>query len=397
MIVRLRLVSVLLACVLLVACASTAASQPTSTVHKSLSTTQPVASDTTIKVENLVGQVKVRQGAAQLEVTAAIVAGGKDHAAAQALADAIALDVRRDGNALLVHVHYPVDHYQEYRYLPAKGTSDRDNGVHILGMAFGGSDSHSQVRYQGRQVSVYRGRDRGVPLHVDLVISVPADSHADIHNAVGLIDANHVRASLALNSDSGDVHATGITGKLTISSDSGDVAVADTQGMLSVNADSGDVAVHNANGNASVDADSGDITVTGLRGDMLRINADSGDIRITGANASLQLNADSGDISLQDLGTVPRLQASADSGDIRARGDLHGIGSFDLQADSGDVRLSTSQPPDVRMDIRSSDIRVDWPSVRDARKSDGRFTGEVGKASGDGRIHTDNGSVVLTQ
>lgn len=387
----------LLAFVLLTGCASALAGQPASTVHKSLSTTQAVPSGTTIRIENLVGQVTVQQGASQLEVTAAVVAGGKDQAAAQALADSVRLDVRHDGNTLVVHVHYPVDRHDSYLYIPPKGATDRDNGVHILGMTFGSSSSHSEVKYQNQRVSVYRGRDRGVPLHVDLVVSLPAGSHADIRNHVGPIGADNLHASLALHSDSGDIHANRITGRLAIHSDSGDATLADTQGTLTIDSDSGDVKVHNANGDATVDSDSGDVFITALRGNTLTVDADSGDIHVTDASASMRLNADSGDIWLKDLGSVPRLHANADSGDIHAHGDLRGIGSFNLETDSGDVRLSTTQPPAVHLEIHASDVHVDWPSVHAVRKRDNRFTGDVGKATGVGRINTDNGDVVLTQ
>ncbi len=387
----------LLSFVLLTGCAAAATDLPASTVHKTLTTSQALPAGTALKVENLLGFVKVQQGGSRLTVTATVVAGGKDHAAAQALADTVRLDVSNADGQVVVHVHYPVDRHDRYRYIPTKGSNQHDNELHILGITLHGSSRSSGIRYQGHRITVYRGRDEGVPLHVDLVVSLPAGANADIRNRVGPIAAAGLHATLALHSDSGDVQVRQLDGKLATYSDSGDVMVTDVTGPLSVDADSGDVKVHGANGDTRVNADSGDVTVSAVHGGRLTVDADSGDIRVDGASGPMRLAADSGDIRLKNLGKVPHLRAAADSGDIHVSGPLDGLGSFELSADSGDVVLVTRQPPAVHLDIHGSDIHVDWPSVHNVRTGENRYSGDVGTATGEGRITSDDGDVTLRQ
>lgn len=386
----------------LVAAAASCASMPTQahpvkTVHKTLTSTQAVPAGAEVKVENLVGYVKVQQGGPELKVTATVVAGGKDQAAAQALASAIKLDVSHQDGALVVHVHYPVDQYDSYHYIPTEGTAHSDDSVHILGFTISHSSSTSTgIKYQDQRVSVYRGKDEGVPLHVDLVVNLPTDSHANIQNQFGLIEANNLHGSLTLDADVGDIHANHITGKLKVDADSGDVVVTDMHGSLVVNADSGDVKVADIQGDTRIEADSGDIRAHGVHGQQLTFNADSGDIRVDDVSGTLQVNADSGDISLENLGTVPQLHAVSDAGDVDLRGNLSGLSAFNIQADSGDVTIAASALPPVHLDIQGSDVSVDWPSLNNVQRSEGRFSGDVGKATGQGNIRADSGDVRLS-
>lgn len=391
---RHHLFPALLVSALLAGCATTTIARPSHTVHKTLVTTQALPAGTRVKIENLVGYVQVRQGGSQLDVTADVVAGGSDQAAAQTLANSIRLVTSHHGNQLIIHVHYPVNRHDSYQYIPTQGAPVTEHSMRILGFTIG-SSSNTRTQYQGQRVSVYRGRDEGVPLHVDLVISLPAGSQASIRNHMGLIAANNVNGTLSLNNDSGDIHANHVDGALTIAADSGDTTVADTRGSLTVDSDSGDVKIRNANGDLKVDADSGDVFVNDAHGDTLTLNADSGDIHLDAVSGSLRLDADSGDIWLKNLGNIPHLHAEADSGDVHASGKLSGIQSFDLATDSGDVILTSRQPPAVHLDIQASDVEVKWAGVHNVQQDDDHYGGDIGTATGTGRINTDDGSVVL--
>lgn len=371
---------------------------PAKTVHKTLTSTKALPAGTEVKVENLLGHITVQQGGPQLKVTATVVADGKDQAAAQALASTIKLDVRQTGDDLVVHVHYPVNQYDSYQYIPAKGSSDSDHDLHILGFTISHSSSSSTgIKYQDQRVSVYRGRDEGVPLHVDLVVSLPTGSHADIRNHFGPITANNLHADLTLHGDDGDIHARHLVGKLKVDTDSGDTTITDMHGTLVVNADSGDVKLTDIQGDARIDADSGDISAHGIHGNQLKLAADSGDIRVDDVSGTLRINADSGDIWLENLDAVPHLHADSDAGDIVIHGDLSGLAAFDIEADSGDVTLAASALPDVHLDIRGSDVSVDWPSLTNVQSSEDHFSGDAGKATGQGRIHADSGDIRLSR
>lgn len=377
--------------------ASTTQVKPTETVHKTLTSTQPAPANTMVQVQNLAGHVTVQQGGTQLKVTATVVAGGKDQAAAQALADTIKLSVQRAAGTLTVHVHYPVDRYQSFHYIPTKVDTSNSAGLQILGFNISHSSSSTGIKYQQQKVSVYQGKDKGVPLHVDLVVSLPAGSRADIRNHFGLIQADSLNGDLTLDNDAGDIHASHIKGKLNIKSDSGDAIIADVQGMLSVETDAGDVDASNIQGNSNIQVDAGDISARNMHGDRLKLDTDAGDIQVTDASGTMHIDSDAGDITLKNLGVVPHLAVDSDLGDIHISGDLSGVASFKIGTDAGDITLATTQPPAVRLDIKGSDVRVQWPSLHDVQSSGSHFAGSVGKATGQGSIHTDLGDVVLKQ
>ena len=84
----------------------------THTLTRSVAT----AAGTTVEVQNLAGRMTVSTGGKGLEVTATVVAGGKDRASAEALAQTVQLSVDASGNRVSVHVDYPVDRYDSFRY-----------------------------------------------------------------------------------------------------------------------------------------------------------------------------------------------------------------------------------------------------------------------------------------
>ena len=57
-----------------------------------------IAPGSTVEVQNLAGRMTVSTGGKELEVTATVVAGGKDRAAAEALAQTVKLSVDAAGN-----------------------------------------------------------------------------------------------------------------------------------------------------------------------------------------------------------------------------------------------------------------------------------------------------------
>lgn len=374
-----------------------AQARPDTTVHKTMTNTQNhLAAGSEVKIENLLGHVTVQQGGPGLTVKATVVAGGKDQAAAQALANLIGIRVRHDHDGLVIHIHYPVNQYTSYQYVLPKDARTDHHAIHFLGMTFHPFDSSSSsLKYQHQHVSVYQGHDKGVPLHVDLVVSMPTDSHVKIDNHVGAIQAANLKGSLSLESDSGDISARHVSGRLTVDSDSGDTLASDITGPLKIESDSGDVTITAINGATTVEADSGDIHATRLDGSQLKLDSDSGDIRVSGASGTLLADADAGDVHIDGLGSVPWLKVESDAGDIVISGNLAGVTNFKLDSDAGDITLVTRQPPAVRLDIAASDIRVDWPGVRNMQSSNGHYTANIGAATGQGRIRTDTGDVTL--
>jgi len=332
-------------------------------------------------------------GGPQLQVHASVVAGGSDQAAARALADSIRLDVSHDGNHVLVHVHYPVDAHDTYRYIPTHGAQRHQQGFSFLGMHFGSGSS--SFDYQGHRVRVYRGKDKGVPLHVDLAVNLPAGLHASIDNRVGRMHANDVQGDLSLKTASGDIDAHAVTGTLDMHSGSGDMAVDNVKGTLRVRTGSGDVKLHGIQGSVDVATGSGDIHGGNIHGDRLQVRTGSGDVKLDDLAGDMKVETGSGDIGLRDITSVSEARIGSGSGDVQLGGDLSAMSHFEISSGSGDITLVTARPPAVHLDIRGSDIGVHWPGLRNVESGRRHFRADVGAATGDGHISSGSGDISL--
>lgn len=365
------------------------------TTHQTLTRSLAVPAGATVSVENLVGRMDVSQGGSQLEVTATVTAGGKDQAAADALAKTIKLSVDSSGNHVTVHVDYPVDQYDRYRYDRTPGGRDGDHDDCLFGFICGNSSSSTD--YQGEHVRIYSRHGDGVPLYVDVAVKLPAGANADLINHVGFIKVLEVKNNLGLHSDSGDMQANNITGNLNIDTGSGDIGLADQNGAVVVRTGSGDVKVRHAKGNLNIHTGSGDISGGEIQGDTLETVTGSGDVVLNDLTGSLNMRAGSGDIRLTEIKAHGGTTVSTGSGDITLAGDLSGMEGFDLRAGSGDIVMSTSQPPAVHLDIStgSGDINMHWTGVNNVTTSDDSFSGDIGAAKAIGKIHTGSGDVTL--
>ncbi|HET7651119.1 MAG TPA: DUF4097 family beta strand repeat-containing protein [Gammaproteobacteria bacterium] len=347
-----------------------------------------------VSVENLVGHMDVMQGGSQLEVTATVVAGGEDQAAADALAKTIKLSVTNSGNRVNVHVDYPVDQYDSYRYDRTAGRRDSGDGC-LFGFICGSSST--SLSYQGEHVRIYQRRGNGVPLYVDVSVKVPAGMNADLTNHVGLIQVANVKANLGLHSDSSDMQLDHTAGDLSIDTGSGDIGLAQQDGAVVVRTGSGDVKISQVSGNINIHTGSGDVHGGKLHGDTLETVTGSGDVVLDDIAGSLNMRAGSGDIHLSGIKAHGGTTVSTGSGDITLSGDLSGMDGFNLRAGSGDIVLATSQPPAVHLDINtgSGDINVHWAGLSNVATSDNSFSGDVANGKALGKIHTGSGDVTL--
>lgn len=365
------------------------------TVRQTLTQNLAVPAGTVVSVENLVGQMNITQGSGQLEVTATVVAGGKDQAAAEALAKTIKLSVNNSGKHVSVHVDYPVDQYDRYRYDRTPGGRSEDHDDCLFGFLCG--NSSSSVDYQGERVRIYSRHGDGVPLYVDVAVKLPAGVSADLTNHVGFIKALAVKNDLSLHSDSGDMQANKLTGNFNADTGSGDIGLADQDGAVVIRTGSGDVKASNVKGSLNIHTGSGDISGGNIQGDTLETVTGSGDVVLDDLTGSLNMRAGSGDIRLSDIKAHAGTTISTGSGDITLAGDLSGMEGFELRAGSGDITLSTSQPPAVHLDIStgSGDINMHWSGVNNVTTSDDSFSGDIGTAKTVGKIHTGSGDVTL--
>ncbi len=368
---------------------------PKQIFSKNIERTAVVSNDARVSIENLVGQVSIRQGGPQLQVKATVVAGGDDKDAARTLADSIRLDVTQHAGQVLVHVHYPVQDHDSYQYIPTHPVKAHQGGLHFLGMHIGFSNASSDLEYQDSRVAVYQGRDQGVPLHVDLLVNLPAGVHAQVVNQVGLLEASDLRNDLQLKSASGDMTVQGLIGDLGTHSGSGDATILQVQGTLDVHTGSGDIDLNGLQGSVRVLTGSGDITGGQLKGPSSQLHTGSGDIRLDGIAGDIVLDTSSGDIKLNGLAQVKRARINCGSGDIMLDGDLSSMQDFTLRSGSGDITLNSANPPAVHLDIQGSDIEAHWPDMHHVESGRRYLRADIGAASGNGRISTGSGDVTL--
>ncbi|HET6631607.1 MAG TPA: DUF4097 family beta strand repeat-containing protein [Rhodanobacteraceae bacterium] len=391
-----RMLPALLALALLAGCASQQATRPAHSVSKTLKASRAAPPGSSVAVENLLGHVRLSQGGPQFAVTATVVAGGDSEAAARALADSVSLALSGgNGAPLALRVNYPTNDHDSFRYVPASDDAQANPHVHVLGLDISGGSSNSSVTWQGKTVHIYRGQDRGVPLHVDLAISLPAGVHATVTNHVGPMEAHDLHAALTLHSSSGDLALSGVTGDIETRSASGDVTVSDQHGATSVHTASGDIKASRIDGDVRLHTGSGDIDGQVLHGQQLDIETGSGDIDVRGVSGALDFSTGSGDVTVADPGNVPSASLGTGSGDVVLHGDLSKLGSFDITTGSGDVTIATARPPALHLEIDSGDISVQWLNLSNVQTGQRHYSADVAGGSGQGRIHTGNGNVVL--
>ena len=437
-----RVLGTALGLALLGACSASApaAAAKLQTVSKTLTSTPAVPPGAGIRVENMLGDVRISQGGTQLQVTATVVAGGADQAAAQALADSIRLTLKNQSDQITLHVDYPVDAHDTYRYQSARPEANGTNGINVLGLHISGNFSgNSTFTYQGKAVRVTQGESaQGTPLQVNLAIQLPKGIRASVDNHVGAIDATDLANALELHSDSGDIATRHITGDLSIETGSGDAAVTEHTGNVAVHtgsgdltlrqvtgdidlhtgsgdidattlnartitmkAGSGDLKLHQTTGKLDLHTGSGDVTGTALRAGAIAITAGSGDIKLddvklADADGGLDVHTGSGDITLERAAGLTQANIDSASGDIRLSGDLSTLRTFDISAASGDITLASSKLPAVHLEIESPDIHANWAGIGNTKTSERRFSGDLGAATGTGSVRSASGSVTLT-
>lgn len=388
------------------------------TVQTTLTYTGPLpASITALKVENLAGHVSVTQGS-RFEVTATVVASGADQTAAQALAQTVKFDTAQSGDSFTLHVHYPVNQYDSYQY-PAEhadNTGGNNDNFCFLGV-FCVNGGGNNLSYQGSEVHVYRGSQRGTPLHVDLSVQLPANMQLALVNYVGRSDLQGLQNDLRVKTSSGDVFATGIAGKFDADTGSGDVHAKNLSGDFSADTGSGDVFADGFKGSVHADTGSGDVHMSNGSGQTLYANTGSGDVflnhtigdmqfdtgsgdvRIKDAAGSLHADTGSGEVHAENYTSGVNVWANTGSGDVNLAGDLSALRKLYIDTGSGDATLHTTAGLLLHLDASSDsgDLNINLPDMRNVVTHRGSFSADFGQAQGHGTISTGSGDITVTQ
>jgi len=184
-----------------------------------------VARGGSLSLENLLGSITVRGGgpAGKVLVEARVVAEAKTLEEAQGLAETIEIDRERDGDALLVHVSFPVDRHTAFR-LPKAGQGKLSRWLGPLLRR----DSVATV-YEGRAVRLGQSKD-AVALAVHLTVTIPNDIQSSIRQFMGSLQCTLVKGRVKLENVEGNIEARRIYGMLEARTGGGDLKVLTAKG-----------------------------------------------------------------------------------------------------------------------------------------------------------------------
>lgn len=125
--------------------------------------------------------------------------------------------------------------------------------------------------------------------------------------------------------------------RVTANSISGDVRVHGVGGELDAETVSGDIDVDGTTRRMAISSVSGSVHAERVEGD-LRAHSVSGDVRIAGARGDADVNSVSGNVEVRGA-QLGRLRARTVSGDVSYDGTFARDGRYDLDSQSGEVRL----------------------------------------------------------
>lgn len=337
-----------------------------------------------IDLENLAGRLEVvGTSGRELTVRATIVAGGDDEEEARELLGMMELTAQETGGRIAIRANYPVDEFNSYYY-------ERPD------QRWGGN-SETQTRYQGERVRVTSSR-RGVDLHVDFVLEVPAGVDLRAENVVGLVTLQDVDAHALIDTGNGDIRSVGGRGDVRFDTGSGAVDVRGHEGDVEADTGSGSVTIEDVDGDVSADTGSGSVEIYDVRAERIVADTGSGSVDLRDVTGSLWVDTGSGRVDAEGLIAGERIEIDTGSGGAELSGDLSAVRELDIDTGSGGVRIRTSHLPSWRLEIDtgSGGITVDLPELERVRSDRGYFRGIVGGGEGLAVIDTGSGGVRIS-
>jgi len=259
---------------------------------------------------------------------------------AQREAEALPVEVRRDGSSVVIHVPRPAGRRArvDFEITVPKGVAAR------IDVAKG---DLSLDRVAGAELHVARGDVRVAGLEAALRVDVVS----------GDLEIRRVDGDVRLDIKSGDVAASDIRGRVEGHIINGDVAIQDSRGV-GLDLINGDVDLRRVTGPVAVTTKSGDVEVVQSRSAAVEVRTLSGDVTIDLeelVRGTVVAETISGDITLAvPADSRATIDASTRSGSVSAglplteqttgfrslRGVLNGPGAtVRLQATSGDVAV----------------------------------------------------------
>ena len=112
---------------------------------------------------------------------------------------------------------------------------------------------------------------------------------------------------------------------------------------------------------------------------------------------SLNVDTGSGSIDIDNWMGGSNLTLDTGSGSISARGDFSSVERLSVDTGSGSISLISNTVPNMKVDVSSRGIDVDFPDMTNVRKSRSSFRATIGAGTGRGDIESGSGSVTFRQ
>jgi len=335
-----------------------------------------------IKVQNLVGDVRVERGTGQeVEIVATTTVEAATEDEAKRLAGFVDFRSKDVGAGSHFDVRLPPEHFPKVYW--------QDGAAHWW--------SASYVKYLGERIRISGSRDGDTRVvRVDLTIKAPAGAKLDVSNILGDSSAAGFSGDLKLDGTSGTLRSNGGEGEVYLDSGSGAVVVDGHRGRVKADTGSGSVKISNCECEILADTGSGAVDVQTGKG---RVSADtgSGHVKVEDFAGPLLADTGSGGVSGRGLSDVRALEVDTGSGSVNIEGDLSALAHVDIDTGSGSVTLRSSagQPSiELRIDTGSGGVDVEAPGAN-VRESDDITIVRMKDGLGSGIIDTGSGSVDL--
>ncbi len=342
--------AVLLACGL-------ATAKESGTSEKSWSLSVPLPGATSLRVENLLGAVKVRgtpaTGTVKVEVR--VVSEAKTQEEAAALAGGVSVDTASEGRVAAIRVGLPAGEAAPAFRLP------REKGQpisHWVSSLFRKKDAAIDVDYRGRTYRVVDDR-KSPALAVELTVTVPFGAAFVVRQEVGAVVLESSRGDARLETRAGSIDVARYYGALAVDGQDADVKIPSCQGtVFDVTTRAGSIEMLDVRARrATFRTESGAIRGKTAGADDLAVVSASGPVELAGTEpVSADIRTGTGDVDVASyLTTTRKVVVRSDSGNVVLRlGE--GIG-FDLTADTPAGEVKSLGLPMTALDRNGSVAR----------------------------------------
>jgi len=180
-----------------------------------------------------------------------------------------------------------------------------------------------------------------------------------------------------------------------VESKSGDVKLAPIGGMAKVRTLSGDVVIGGSAG-ADVDVKSGDVTADNILGDAY-LKTLSGNVHATKVKGSVEAESVSGDVELKDISEAKTATGKSVSGDVVYTGTVLAGGNYEFSTHSGDVtmRIPANAAFDLEANSFSGTIDSDFEIQVMGKLSPNEIHGTVNGGGARVRVKSFSGDVEI--